>query len=314
MLYYIFMTNKTQSELLKNIYVLDAKAVHLELKKGANPNFEYPKEALNLEEFPIYSDNYTPLELLFLFQKAYTLDNPKTAKNKESELEIASLLMNYNANPKRALDLATKVYGKFSLPNARKSGCRALWSTLFYQQAILEKNYSKLPKTILNELLLDATAQLDLATMKLFLDLGASKKVMQYKMDVALVEAINESLETVVEVDETPDTDLIKKVEFLLQLGANPNYKIPRKAYQNYIYQEQPFSALRLLVFSISDSRKTNTNRQLELEIAKLILQYGADAKCALKYAEKRYGKYNRHAALDFGQQLLNLIASKIEG
>lgn len=79
------------------------------------------------------------------------------------------------------------------------------------------------------------------------------------------------------------------------------------------MYQEQPFSALRLLVFSISDSRKTNTNRQLELEIAKLILQYGADAKCALKYAEKRYGKYNRNGELDFGQQLLNLIVSKIE-
>ena len=43
------MTNKTQRELLKNIYVLDAKAVHLELKKGASPNFEYPKEALKIE-------------------------------------------------------------------------------------------------------------------------------------------------------------------------------------------------------------------------------------------------------------------------
>jgi hypothetical protein len=307
------MTNKTQTELLKNIYILDAKAVHLQLKKGADSNFEYPKEVLNLEEIATYSDFYTPLEVLFLFQKEYTLDNPNTSKNKESELEIASLLMDYNANPKRALALATKMYGKFSLPNARKSGCSALWSTLFYQQAILEKNYSKLPKSILNKLLSDATAQLDLESMKLLLDLGASRKVMQTKMDLALVEAINESLETVVEVDESPDTDLIKKVEFLLQLGANPNYKTPKKAYQNYIYQEQPFSALRLLVFSISDSRKTNTNRHLELEIAKLLLQYGADAKCALKYAENRYGKYNRNGALDFGQQLLNLIASKIE-
>jgi hypothetical protein len=307
------MTNKTQTELLRNIYILEAKAVHLQLKKGADPNFEYPKEALNLEEIATYSDCYTPLELLFLFQKEYTNDHLKTSKNKESELEIASLLMDYNANLKPALELATKMYGKFTQPNAKKSGCSALWSTLFYQQAILEKNYSKLPKSILNELLSDATAQLDLESMKLFLDLGASKKVMQSKLDIALVEAINASLETLVEIDESPEVDLLKKVEFLLQLGANPNYKIPKKEFQNYIYQEQPFSALRLLVFSISDSRKINTNREQELEIAKLLLQYGADAKCSLKFAEKRYGKYNRNGAFDFGQQLLNLIASKID-
>lgn len=195
------MINKTQSELLKNIYILDAKAVHLQLKKGVNPNFEYPKEVLNLAEIAIYSEYYTPLELLFLFQKDYSDDNPKTAKKQQAELEIASLLMDYYANPIPALVLATKMYGNFTQPNARKSGCSTLWSTLFYRQAILEKNYSKLPKSILNELLLDATAQLDLETMKLLLDLGASKKVMQSKMDVALIEAINESLETVVEVD-----------------------------------------------------------------------------------------------------------------
>jgi hypothetical protein len=149
--------------------------------------------------------------------------------------------------------------------------------------------------------------------MNLLFKSGANPKVKQLKINELLLETVSESLEIITEIDASPDMNLLKKIEYLLQLGANPNYRIPKKEYQNYSYENQPFSALRLLVFSISDARKTNTNRDLELEIADLLLKNGANAKCAMTFAEKRHGKYNPHNELDYGQKLLNLIASEIK-
>lgn len=83
----------------------------------------------------------------------------------------------------------------------------------------------------------------------------------------------------------------VQEAKALLAQGADPNYTLPREAYAGMSnYEAQPYSPLRLVVFVISDSFMTDQDRQAQKEIARLLIQNGADTRSALKLAEKRYG------------------------
>lgn len=80
-----------------------------------------------------------------------------------------------------------------------------------------------------------------------------------------------------------------------LEKGADPNYTTHTDEEEpNGIIQ--PTTPLRMVMFCISDALLTeNDIRQLG-EIARLLLERGADPQPAMQIAEYRYGKYNPHA------------------
>jgi hypothetical protein len=111
----------------------------------------------------------------------------------------------------------------------------------------------------------------------------------------------------------------LKQVKKLLALGANPNYKIPRAEYADCMasYADQPYTALRLVVFRISDSMLETEDLAIFVDIAKLLLQNGANARSAMQLMEIRYGKFRPRKVPKDGRwydlnTVLNIIAATV--
>ncbi len=86
----------------------------------------------------------------------------------------------------------------------------------------------------------------------------------------------------------------IRRIQFLLENGADANYKIPEEEYEGMVeYKYQPYSPLRLVMFCISDALITDEELKEYIEIVKILIAHGADPKPAMELAEERYGKYN---------------------
>jgi hypothetical protein len=101
---------------------------------------------------------------------------------------------------------------------------------------------------------------------------------------------------------ENLDEALMKAVEYLdveevhacLRSGANPNYV---RDYKSADILHQPTTPLRMVVFRISDSLLEDKDLRQLGEIAKLLIQYGADVEPARQLARLRYGEFNPNAA-----------------
>ena len=86
----------------------------------------------------------------------------------------------------------------------------------------------------------------------------------------------------------------VSDVKRLLEIGADPNYKLPEEEYKNFdAYEYQPYTPLRLVVFIISDCMIGDQELEQAAKIASLLIKYGAYVKPAIELAESRYGKYN---------------------
>jgi hypothetical protein len=309
------MENKFHKNLVRAISNLDYNEVLRSLKKGADSNF-----FVSNPHFDTLTDDekwycISPISVLIYRQKNYNLlYNLKNKNDINSEIKIAYLLLDYGANPTPALELANKLYGKFTPSNTRKSGFKKLWDILFHAQRIALKDYAMLPKTKLNELLYLATKNLAIKDMEELLKYGANPKYKNLKLNELLIDTVNDFLEVVSDFSEQEKKYYLERIENLLVLGANPNYKIPKKEYtDNVPYSHIPYDALRLLVFSIPNNRKFEQNRENEIEVAKILLKYGADAQNTIRFSEKLFGKYNPNAELDHGQKLLNTIVEMLK-
>lgn len=84
----------------------------------------------------------------------------------------------------------------------------------------------------------------------------------------------------------------VSDVKRLLEQGADPNYETftdvtgPER-------KNQPYTPLRLVMFCISDSLLEEADLHAHAEIAKLLIQFGAETKPAMELAQLRYGKYD---------------------
>lgn len=119
----------------------------------------------------------------------------------------------------------------------------------------------------------------------------------------------------------------LKKVIDLLARGADVNYRTPPEKYvyvdsdHNTVhcdnYESQPYSALRMVVFRISDSALEYTAPHLENpeaefgKIAKVLLAHGADADDAYRLIVIRHGHGYPHDDWEDNdaEAVLNLIA-----
>lgn len=86
----------------------------------------------------------------------------------------------------------------------------------------------------------------------------------------------------------------VDKVHACLRAGANPNYA---RNYQGVDITHQPTTPLRMVVFRISDSLLDDEDLLEFGKIAKLLIQYGAEAEPAYQLARLRYGEFNPNAA-----------------
>jgi hypothetical protein len=104
----------------------------------------------------------------------------------------------------------------------------------------------------------------------------------------------------------------VKAVRTLLKDGANPNYvcAVDGSGIDDY---RQPRTPLQMVIFRISDCMLENKHLNNFCIIAKLLLQYGADPKPAMRLAEYRYGKYDSNAEKSAFMQVLNIVAKAIK-
>jgi ankyrin repeat protein len=101
----------------------------------------------------------------------------------------------------------------------------------------------------------------------------------------------------------------VEQVKYFLESGADPNYTVhtDEEELNGYI---QPTTPLRLVMFCISDSLLEEEDLKQFAEIAKLLLQYGADPKPAMKIAESRYGKYDPEINNGIFMEIWHIVAN----
>ncbi len=97
-------------------------------------------------------------------------------------------------------------------------------------------------------------------------------------------------------------------VKDCLEKGADPNYYWPVEEY-GIEDKYQPNTPLRLVVFAISDSMLEDNDLKAFAEIAKLLLEHGADPKPAMELAGWRYGKYDPHTASSPFMDVWHIVA-----
>jgi hypothetical protein len=100
----------------------------------------------------------------------------------------------------------------------------------------------------------------------------------------------------------------IQAVQDCLQQGADPNYTRFKDEEEPNGYI-QPTTPLRLVMFCISDALLDDNSLKQFAEIAKLLLQYGADPKPAMEIAEWRYGKYDPNAEESLFMDVWRIVA-----
>ena len=101
----------------------------------------------------------------------------------------------------------------------------------------------------------------------------------------------------------------VKAVQECLETGADPNYTRYRDEEEPNGYI-QPTTPLRLVMFCISDALLEESHLKQFAEIAKLLLQYGADPKPAMEIAEWRYGKYDANAEESAFMKVWQIVAN----
>jgi hypothetical protein len=96
----------------------------------------------------------------------------------------------------------------------------------------------------------------------------------------------------------------VEKVHACLRAGANPNYVYEWDGDNTH----QPTTPLRMVVFRISDNFLEDEDLNEFAEIAKLLIQYGAEVEPARQLARLRYGEFNPNAAPNAFLDVLRVI------
>jgi hypothetical protein len=100
----------------------------------------------------------------------------------------------------------------------------------------------------------------------------------------------------------------VEAVKNCLQRGADPNYTLHADDPEpNGVMQ--PTTPLRMVMFRISDCDLPDSGFTHFAEIARILLQHGADPKPAMEIAEHRYGKYDSNDSNRF-MDVWHIIAS----
>jgi hypothetical protein len=109
------------------------------------------------------------------------------------------------------------------------------------------------------------------------------------------------------ELYESVDCLSLQKVTYLLQNGANPNYVRQAQIWDNKKSKwcdwynsdgsekpddesYQPTTPLKLCVFKFSDCMSSESDQRMLIQIAKVLIEQGADKNSALDYFISRYG------------------------
>jgi hypothetical protein len=100
----------------------------------------------------------------------------------------------------------------------------------------------------------------------------------------------------------------VDEVKRLLVQGANPNYEAPEDPlYPDRIFQ--PYTPLRMVMFRISDNDLPDDGLRDFAEIARQLIQYGAETKTAMELAELRYGRFDPSGEHDLFMQVWSVVA-----
>jgi|GEM_PF-4109114 len=94
----------------------DIREVRRLLESGADPNFELPKEDYNDCQAGYEWQPYSPLRLLIFCISDGLIGEKELAK----DALVAALLLKYGADPKSAMELAERRYGKFNPKKEKK--------------------------------------------------------------------------------------------------------------------------------------------------------------------------------------------------
>lgn len=113
---------------------------------------------------------------------------------------------------------------------------------------------------------------------------------------------LNEQLMDAIEMHD------LKTVKALLAEGADANYTRYPDVDEPNGYM-QPTTPLRLVMFCISDCLLKENDLEQFAEIAKVLLQHGADPQPAMKIAEARYGEYDPGFTGGFFAEVWHIIA-----
>ncbi len=100
----------------------------------------------------------------------------------------------------------------------------------------------------------------------------------------------------------------VSEVKTCLEQGANPNYETFVGMAESE-RRNQPYTPLRLVMFCISDNLLEDADLRAHAEVAKLLIQHGAETKPAMELAESRYGKYNPAGGRNLFMQVWDVVA-----
>lgn len=113
---------------------------------------------------------------------------------------------------------------------------------------------------------------------------------------------LNEELMNAIEMHD------LKTVQILLAKGADANHTRYRDEDEPN-GNMQPTTPLRLVMFCISDNLLKESDLEQFAEIAKALIQHGADPQPAMEIAEARYGKYDPNLMGGFFIETWHIIA-----
>lgn len=100
----------------------------------------------------------------------------------------------------------------------------------------------------------------------------------------------------------------VDDVKRLLEKGANPNYETFIGMAESE-RKNQPYTPLRLVMFCISDCDLSDDGLIDFAEIARMLIQHGAETKPAMELAESRYGKYSASGERNLFLQVWDVVA-----
>lgn len=108
------------------------------------------------------------------------------------------------------------------------------------------------------------------------------------------------------------------KVLELISKGANVNFNYSKSDYpEGIIYEIQPYSPLRMVVFRASDSTISFTHPEIKNpfltldNIAKILIENGADLKDAYNLIKERYGSNYPSIENSINELALNRIVNE---
>lgn len=103
----------------------------------------------------------------------------------------------------------------------------------------------------------------------------------------------------------------VAEVKKFIDMGADVNYDAPLdESMDQLVYQ--PTTPLKLVMFCISDAMLDDDGLKEFMEIAKLLVNYGADPKPAMALAEQRYGKFDPKAEGSLFMAVWRIVAKAV--